>query len=222
MSAFPVSFMLAFAVIVISLRVESLLDLLKGIRDLILFSLIHRSAVMLITVPVHISLCAFLIDVVTVVDIEAAVIMLRIVSAILSRSAIVSCQLHWQLFLSVIFLKPCFFPTSQNPEKVVSCRQVIPNTKCRFPTLNWAGPCPRPAPDASPQHPDKRLPPLNSVKGNRVPLDPLLRRIGSSLFGRQLVSVPTDFAETFTCGACLWQDVPTKIAADLFAAITDE
>ena len=58
---------------------------------------------MLITVPVHIPLCAFLIDVVTVGDIEAAVIMLRIVSAILSRSAIVSCQLHWQLLLSVIF-----------------------------------------------------------------------------------------------------------------------
>ena len=26
---------------------------------------------------------------------------------------------------------------------------------------NWAGPCPRPAPDASPQHPDKGLHPLD-------------------------------------------------------------
>lgn len=50
------------------------------------------------------------------------------------------------------------------------------STKCRYPTLNWAGPCPRPAPDASPQHPDKRLPPLNFAKGNCVPLDPLRRQ----------------------------------------------
>jgi hypothetical protein len=87
----PVTFVLAFAVIIISLRVESLLDLLKGIRDLILLALIRWSACSLIAVPVDIVLRPLLIDVLTVCDIEAAVIVLWIVSSVFSRPAIVSC-----------------------------------------------------------------------------------------------------------------------------------
>ena len=84
--------MLCFAEIVITLGVKSLLDLLEGISDLVFLSLIRWKAISLIAVPVDILLRSFLIDVVTVGDIELAVIVLWIVSSVFSRSAIVPCQ----------------------------------------------------------------------------------------------------------------------------------
>ena len=77
---------------VFSASLKSLLDLLEGISDLVFLSLIRWKAVSLIAVPVDILLRSFLIDVVTVGNIELAVIMLRIVSSVFSRSAIVPCQ----------------------------------------------------------------------------------------------------------------------------------
>ena len=84
--------MLCFAEIVITLGVKSLLDLLEGISDLVFLSLIRWKAISLIAVPVDVLLRSFLIDVVTVGNIELAVIVLRIVSSVFSRSAIVPCQ----------------------------------------------------------------------------------------------------------------------------------
>ena len=69
--------MLCFAEIVITLGVKSLLYLLEGISDLVFLSLIRWKAISLIAVPVDILLRSFLIDVVTVGNIELAVIMLR-------------------------------------------------------------------------------------------------------------------------------------------------
>ena len=84
--------MLCFTEIVITFGVKSLLDLLEGISDLVFLSLIRWKAISLIAVPVDILLRSFLIDVVTVGDMELAVIVLRIVSSVFSRSAIVPCQ----------------------------------------------------------------------------------------------------------------------------------
>ena len=84
--------MLCFAEIVITLGVKSLLYLLEGISDLVFLSLIRWKAISLIAVPVDILLRSFLIDVVAVGNIELAVIVLRIVSSVFSRSAIVPCQ----------------------------------------------------------------------------------------------------------------------------------
>ena len=84
--------MLCFAEIVITLGVKSLLDLFKGISDLVLLILIRWKAISLIAVPVDILLRSFLIDVVTVGNIKLAVIVLRIVSSVFPRSAIVPCQ----------------------------------------------------------------------------------------------------------------------------------
>ena len=84
--------MLCFTEIVITFGVKSLLDLLEGISDLVFLSLIRWKAISLIAVPVDVLLRSFLIDVVTVGNIELAVIVLRIVSSVFSRSAIVPCQ----------------------------------------------------------------------------------------------------------------------------------
>lgn len=69
-------------------------DLLEGISDLVFLSLILWKAVSLIAVPVDILLRSFLIDVATVGNIELAVIVLRIVSSVFSRSAIMPCQIQ--------------------------------------------------------------------------------------------------------------------------------
>lgn len=92
MSGLTVSLMLCFTEIVITFGVKSLLDLLEGISDLVFLSLIRWKAISLIAVPVDVLLRSFLIDVVTVGNIELAVIVLRIVSSVFSRSAIVPCQ----------------------------------------------------------------------------------------------------------------------------------
>lgn len=92
MSGLTIPLMLCFAEIVITLGVKSLLDLLEGISDLVFLSLIRWKAVSLIAVPVDILLHSFLIDVVTVRNIELAVIVLRIVSSVFFRSAIMPCQ----------------------------------------------------------------------------------------------------------------------------------
>ena len=84
--------MLCFAEIVITLGVKSLFDLLKGISDPVFLFMILRKVKSLIAVPVDILLRPFLIDVVTVGNIELTVIVLRIVSSVLSRSAIVPCE----------------------------------------------------------------------------------------------------------------------------------
>ena len=54
----------------------------------------------LIAVPVDVLLRTLLIDVITVGDIEAAVIVLRIVSPMLAGPAIMPCHLHRQFLLS--------------------------------------------------------------------------------------------------------------------------
>ena len=84
--------MLCFAEIVITLGVKSLLYLLEGISDLVFLRLIRWKAVSLIAVPVDILLRSFLIDVVTVGNIELSVIVLRIVSSVFPCAAIMPCQ----------------------------------------------------------------------------------------------------------------------------------
>lgn len=92
--------MLAFAVLTVMLMIISTLDLLKGISDLILICLIRWKPEPLIAVPINVLLRSFLIDVITVCDIEAAVIVLRVVSPMLAGPAIMPCHLHRQLLLS--------------------------------------------------------------------------------------------------------------------------
>ncbi len=82
MSTLPVSLMLAVAVLTVMLMIISTLDLLEGISDLILICLIRRKPEPLIAVPVYVLLRTLLIDVITVGDIEAAVIVLWIVGPI--------------------------------------------------------------------------------------------------------------------------------------------
>ena len=86
--------MLAVAVIAVMLMIVSALDLLEGVNDLVFLFLIRGEVISLIAVPVHVLLGSFLIDVVTVPDIEAAVIVLRIVGPMFAGRAIVSCHFH--------------------------------------------------------------------------------------------------------------------------------
>ena len=129
MSGLTVSLMLCFAEIVISLGIKSLLDLLERISDLVFLILILRKVISLIAVPVDILLRTFLIDVVTVGDIELAVIVLRIVSSVFSGSAIVFCQLHRHLSFLSVFDKHAFPLPREIPQNRRVCRQVIPSTK---------------------------------------------------------------------------------------------
>ena len=94
MPGLPVSFMLAFAEIIVTLRIKSTLDLLEGINDPVFLFLILRKVKSLIAVPVDILLCPVLIDVFTVGDVETAVIVLRVISAVLAGPSIVSCEFH--------------------------------------------------------------------------------------------------------------------------------
>jgi hypothetical protein len=66
MSRLPVSLMLRFTEITIMLRIESPLDLLKGVNDSILLLLIYRKMKSLVAVPVDILFRTFLVDVFTV------------------------------------------------------------------------------------------------------------------------------------------------------------
>ena len=100
MPGLPVPFMLTVAILTVMLMIVSTLDLLEGISDLFFVCLIRRKPESLIAVPIDVLLRTLLIDVVTVPDIEAAVIVFRIVSPMLAGSAIVPCHLHRQLLLS--------------------------------------------------------------------------------------------------------------------------
>ena len=84
--------MLAFAVIEIMIQIISTLDLLEGINYLVFLLLISWKVKSLIAIPVDIPLCPVLIDMVTVGDIEAAIIVFWVISAILPGPAIVSCH----------------------------------------------------------------------------------------------------------------------------------
>ena len=129
MSGLPVAFMLSFTEIIVAFRIESPLDLLKGIHDFVFLFLIFRKVKSLITVPVHVLLCTLLIDMLTVGDIESSVIVLRIVSSVFSGSAIVSCQLHRHLSFLSVFDKHAFPLPRENRKNRSVCRQVIPSTK---------------------------------------------------------------------------------------------
>jgi hypothetical protein len=84
--------MLRFTKIIVAIRIISSLNLFKGIHDIIFLLLIFREMKSLITVPVHVLLRTFLIDMLTVGDIESAVIVFRIVSSILAMPSVVSCN----------------------------------------------------------------------------------------------------------------------------------
>ena len=97
MPGLPVPFMLSFAVIEIVVQIVSPLDLLKGINDPVLLFLIRGKVESLIAVPVDILLCPLLIDMVTVGDIESAVIVFWVIGPVLAGPSIVSCHFHRQL-----------------------------------------------------------------------------------------------------------------------------
>ena len=86
--------MLAVAVLAVMLMIVSTLDLLERVNDLVFLFLIRGEVISLIAVPVHVLLGSFLIDVVTVSNVEAAIIVLWIVSPMLAGPAIVSCHFH--------------------------------------------------------------------------------------------------------------------------------
>jgi hypothetical protein len=94
MSGFPVPLMLRFTEIIIMLRIESPLDLLKGVNDSILLLLIYRKMKSLVAVPVDILFRTFLVDVFTVFQIKPSVVMPGIICSMSARPAIVSCQFH--------------------------------------------------------------------------------------------------------------------------------
>ena len=83
MPGLPVSFMLAFAEIIVTFRIKSTLDMLEGINDPVFLFLIFRKVKSLIAVPVDILLRPILINVFTVGNVKTAVIVLRIISAVL-------------------------------------------------------------------------------------------------------------------------------------------
>ena len=74
--------MLGFTEIIVTLQIERFLDLLKGINDLVFLLLILREVKSLIAVPVDIPLRPVLIDMLTFPDVETAVIVLRVISAV--------------------------------------------------------------------------------------------------------------------------------------------
>ena len=96
--------------------------------------------------------------------------MFRIISSVFSESTIVPSQFHRWFLLSFLLMHLSW--SGIIPNKPWIYRQVIPSTKWRFPSLTGRGSSPRPAQDASPLHPDKELPPLNSAKGIAFPLTP--------------------------------------------------
>ena len=94
MPGLPVPFVLCFAVIEVMLQIINTLDLLKGINNLIFLFLIRGKVKPLIAVPVDILLGPVLIDMLTVRDIETAVIVFWIISTMLAGPAIVPCHFH--------------------------------------------------------------------------------------------------------------------------------
>ena len=86
--------MLAVTVLAVMLMIVSTLDLLERVNDLVFLFLIRGEVISLIAVLVHVLLGSFLIDVVTVSNVEAAIIVLWIVSSMLAGPAIVSCHFH--------------------------------------------------------------------------------------------------------------------------------
>ena len=129
MSGLPVSFMLALTVIRIVFQIVGLLDLLERVNNPVFLLPVRRKVKSLIAVPVHVLLCALLIDMLTVGDIESSVIVLRIVSSVFSGSAIVSCQLHRHLSFLSVFDKHAFPLPRENRKNCSVCRQVIPSIK---------------------------------------------------------------------------------------------
>ena len=85
MSRLPVSLMLRFTEIIIMLRIESPLDLLKGVNDSILLLLIYRKMKSLVAVPVDILFRTFLVDVFTVFQIKPSVVMPGIIGSMSAR-----------------------------------------------------------------------------------------------------------------------------------------
>ena len=83
MSCLPVPFMLSFAVIEIVFQIVSPLDLLKGINDFVLLFLISGEVESLIAVPVDVVLRPVRVDMLTVPDVKTAVIVLRVISAVI-------------------------------------------------------------------------------------------------------------------------------------------
>ena len=127
MSGLSVSLMLSFTKIIVAVSVESSLNLLKGINDPVFLFLISGEVKPLVAVPIDIPLCPFLIDVLTVRDIETAVIVLWIVSSVLAGSSIVPCQLHVVFYSHrspsfhrklKIMLCPCLIKTAKTGECV--------------------------------------------------------------------------------------------------------
>ena len=94
MSVFPVPFMLCFAVIVILKGVKSLFNFFERIFNCIFLFLIVGQMESLITIPVNIVQSSFVVNVFAVIQIKSSVVMFRIISSILSRSSVVSRQLH--------------------------------------------------------------------------------------------------------------------------------
>lgn len=87
--------------------IVSLRDLLERVNDPVFLFPIRRNAKSLIAVPVHVLLCPLLIDMVTVPDVEAALIVFRVISAVLPEPSIMSCQFRWFLPFLKIMLYPC-------------------------------------------------------------------------------------------------------------------
>ena len=95
MPGLSVSFVLAFTVIRIVFQIVGLLDLLERVNNPVFLFPVRRKVKSLVAVPVHVLLCPLLVDMVTVPDVESAVIVLRVISAVLPRPSIVSCEFHW-------------------------------------------------------------------------------------------------------------------------------
>ena len=91
------------------------------------------------------------------------------------------------------FLKFMCAPAPRTRGNRAFCRQVIPSTKRRFPTLNWAGPYLRQSFPSGTCIRDRRL--LTLPKGTAFPL---LRQFQILSFFRLLVSAFPAFAEPFT------------------------
>ena len=91
MSVLHISFVLSGYKITIPLTIKKLFHIFKSGRQLIFLIGIFEIAEAIVTVPIEILFGSFFVNVFAVGNVKAAVIVLRIINAILSGSSIVPC-----------------------------------------------------------------------------------------------------------------------------------
>ena len=121
-TGFAISLILRFTEIEIPIHIERLFHQIKSSTHAFFFLIGLRTEESLIAVPIHVLADANGIDVFTVFHIEVSVVVLRIINAVLSGSAVVACEFHFA------FSFPTGLdPASQSRRTGQFFRRVIPS-----------------------------------------------------------------------------------------------